>query len=322
METSQRYRRFAELEVRGFSPCYEEWSGGIAGSPRILGLIDQLPEPRRQPNLVFGAARYVGAVESGFAEFADFLITHWAEVYEVAMTHRTQTNEAGRTATLLPVLNLYPAQPVALIEFGASAGLCLYPDRYSYRYDDRPILDPADGRSDVVLSCTTSGRPPIPEVLPQVAYRAGVDLNPLDLADAENLRWLECLIWPEQRDRLVRLRSAAAIVRRDPPELVAGDLVDAIADLVHAVPQDIPVIVFGSAVLTYLPPERRAAFREVMRALPCRWITNEGTAVLDFGSAALPAAPAGIRMITALDGDPVAYAAPHGQTLDWFGSAG
>ncbi|WP_297627563.1 DUF2332 domain-containing protein [Nocardia sp.] len=321
METSQRYRLFAELEVRGFSPCYEAWSCGIGDSPRLLGLIDQLPESKRQPNLVFGAARYVGAVESGFAEFEEFLVGHWGEVREVAMTHRTQTNEVGRTATLLPVLNLYPAQPVALIEFGASAGLCLYPDRYSYRYDDRPILDPVGGRSEVVLSCNTSGHPPLPEALPQVAYRAGVDLNPLDLADDENLRWLECLVWPEQRDRLARLRSAAAIVRRDPPELVAGDLVDTIADLVHAVPQDIPVIVFGSAVLTYLPPERRAAFQAVMRTLPCRWITNEGTAVLDFGSATLPPVPTGIRMITALDGDPVAYAAPHGQTLEWFGSA-
>ena len=46
-----------------------------------------------------------------------------------------QTNEAGRCAVLLPVLAALP-QPLALLEVGASAGLCLYPDRYAYRYGD------------------------------------------------------------------------------------------------------------------------------------------------------------------------------------------
>jgi hypothetical protein len=36
---------------------------------------------------------------------------------------------------LLPVLTALP-QPLALLEDGASAGLCLYPDRYAYRYGE------------------------------------------------------------------------------------------------------------------------------------------------------------------------------------------
>lgn len=318
METSERYRRFAELEVKGFSPCYEAWGHGIAGDTEVLALIEQLPQAKRQPNLVLGAARYLGARVSAFEEFREFLVRDWDAVREIAMTHRTQTNEVGRTAALLPALCLYPGQPVALIEFGASAGLCLYPDRYSYQYDERPILDPVSGRSEIVLPCTTSGKPPIPEVVPEVAYRAGVDLNPLDVTDAEDMRWLEALIWPEQRNRLQRLRSAVGIARQDPPTLVAGDLVETIADLVYAAPGDIPVIVFGSAVLTYLDRDRRAEFQHLMRKLPCHWITNEGTAVLEFDSAALPPEPDGIHMVLARDGQPLAYAAPHGQTLDWF----
>ena len=31
------------------------------------------------------------------------------------------------------------AGPVGLVEVGSSAGLCLYPDRYSYEFDGRPV---------------------------------------------------------------------------------------------------------------------------------------------------------------------------------------
>ncbi len=40
------------------------------------------------------------------------------------MSKRTQTNEPGRCAVLLPLLAALP-QPLALLEVGASAGLCL-----------------------------------------------------------------------------------------------------------------------------------------------------------------------------------------------------
>ena len=85
------------------------------------------------------------------------------------MTHRTQTNEPGRCATLLPLLASLP-QPLALVEVGASAGLCLYPDKYSYRYATslgRHRL----GDSEIVLSCTVTRPAPLPERLPEVGTR-------------------------------------------------------------------------------------------------------------------------------------------------------
>ncbi|WP_067544474.1 DUF2332 domain-containing protein [Nocardia crassostreae] len=321
METAERYRLFAEQQVRGYSPCYEQWALGIASDPALLTLIDELPVPKRQPNLVLAAARYTGAEAASCAEFKDFLTRDWPDIREIIMTHRTQTNEAGRAATLLPLLNLcvLEPKPVALIEIGPSAGLCLYPDRYSYGYDDHPILDPPSGRSPVLLSCTTSGAAPIPRSLPEIVHRTGVDLHPIDVHNPADMRWLECLVWPEQQDRLDRLRTAAAIVRQDPPHLVTGNLTDTIADLVHAAPRDAEKIVFSSAVQPYLTPAERLSLQETINTLDCHWITSEGSAVLDFGPTPLPAPPnSGVQFIQALDGTPRAYAAPHGQTLDWF----
>jgi hypothetical protein len=58
------------------------------------------------------------------------------------MKRRTQTNEPARCATLLPLLALLP-QPLALLEIGASAGLCLLPDLYSYKYTDSTFIAPS-----------------------------------------------------------------------------------------------------------------------------------------------------------------------------------
>ncbi len=54
---------------------------------------------------------------------------------------------------------------------GASAGLCLYPDPYSYRYGNHQI-----GTGGPVLPCAATGMAP-PARLPEVAWRAGLDLN-------------------------------------------------------------------------------------------------------------------------------------------------
>ncbi|MFX0577341.1 DUF2332 domain-containing protein [Nocardia nepalensis] len=319
MDTAQRYRLFAETEARGNSPRYEQWCLGIAETPELLALIEQLPEPKRQPNLVLGATRYVGVPDSEFPEFERWLIAHWDTVREVASARNTQTNEAGRTAVLLPVLAQLPG-PLSLIEVGASAGLCLYPDRYSYHYDDRPALDPQDGPSPVALTCTTSGNPLVPEQLPSVLHRAGVDLNPLDVTDSEAMHWLECLVWPGRPERLDRLRAAIDIAQQDPPRLVAGDINAEITDLVQAAPRDTTVVVFGSAVLAYLDAEARAAFEETVRGLPCHWISNEGAHVIRTVADQLPEPLTDRRgqFVVALDGRPLAYAGPHGQTLDWF----
>ncbi|MHB1171559.1 MAG: DUF2332 family protein [Lacisediminihabitans sp.] len=62
---ADRYRVFAEIEATGQSPSYEEWAIGVAEDPEIIALSDELPEPKRQANLVFAAPPRSSS--SGFA---------------------------------------------------------------------------------------------------------------------------------------------------------------------------------------------------------------------------------------------------------------
>jgi hypothetical protein len=151
MTPAEQFLRFARIEARGSSPLYEEWAQAVAADPATLELISTLPEQKQQPNLVLAAARFAGAPVAPAGPFLHWLRTHWNQVVPVVLARSTQTNEAGRCAVLLPALNAMPG-PLALLEVGASAGLCLTPDRYSYRYSRdgaETVLDPP--------SCSSSG---------------------------------------------------------------------------------------------------------------------------------------------------------------------
>ncbi len=204
----------------------------------------------------------------------------------------------------------------------AAGGLVLYPDRYSYSYryavdgmTDSAVLDPSTGASPVELPCTIDAAS-VPTRLPDVAWRAGVDLNPIDVADPDQLAWLETLVWPEHTERRDHLHRAAALVAADPPHLVAGDIIDKIPALIGQAPTGSHVVVFHSAVLVYLTEERRAEFARLMQSMEsATWISNEGAGVLPFITEKVTEDIRG-RTILARNGQPVALVGPHGQSFE------
>ena len=293
------------------SPVYERLSSAIAADEQLLGLLGRLPPGKRRPNLLFSVVRFLGGPVADPAAFREYTVANWALIEGELRVRTTQTNEVGRCAVLLPVLAALP-QPLALLEVGASAGLCLYPDRCSYRYGDQVV-----GRGEPVLGCAASGVAP-PSRVPEVVWRAGLDLNPLDVTDAADLGWLEALIWPEHAHRRARLRAVAAVAAAEPPLLVRGDLVADLPALAARVPSGATLVVFHSSVLGYVPAQRRAAFVDLVRDLPGHWIANDVPDLLP--EHALPEPPtAALHNLLALDATPLAWTRPHGQAMTWFG---
>lgn len=319
LAVAERYTDFARQEARGNSPQYESWCAGIAGDEELCRLIATLPVAKQQPNLVLAATRYLAVPDGDAAYFRSWLLEHWPSVADVVLSHATQTNEPGRTAALLTALATIDG-PIALIEVGASAGLCLYPDRYSHVYDDQHRIDPADGPSAVVTRCATSGGVPLPTRMPQVVSRTGVDLHPLDVWNPEHVRWLHALIWPGQGERDARLDAAIGIAQQHPPFIVQGDLNARLRELVADVPHGVTPVVQHTAVLAYLDVAGRESFADQITELGCRWLSYEGRGVFPHIDEKVPGGVSHDenRFILALDGHPIAYAAPHGQQLDWL----
>jgi hypothetical protein len=187
---AQRYRTFAALEARGSSPSYVAWSRAVAGDRELLARLATLPARKQQPNLVFAALRWHGEEPGDGGSLRHGLLDAWGEVSQTIMGRATQTNEPARCAVLLPLLHRIGGL-IALIELGAAAGLCLIPDRYSYAYSDGTAVHPPSGPSDVTIRCrVAAGSLPRDLAAPQIIWRAGVDLNPLDPADPDTAAWL------------------------------------------------------------------------------------------------------------------------------------
>jgi len=315
-QLAARYRRFAEVEAHGRSPLYEAITLGVADDADALAFLLALPEDKRQPNLLLAALRHVCGTPRDWLEFRAQLHTQADAIRATMLAHRTQTNEAGRCATLLPVLGRLP-QPLALLEVGASAGLCLLPDRYGYDYGRQQL--PAPSAMAPVFPCHADARTPLPTQHPRIAWRLGLDLHPIDIADAAHRAWLETLVWPEQTDRLHRLRAAIAVAQRHPPRVVQGDLLTDLAHWARQAPADATLVVFHSAVLAYVADaDLRAAFAETVRGLGGVWISNEAPGVFPTVRALVPRPGPRGAFLLAVDGQSVAWTDPHGGWIEWI----
>ena len=76
---------------------------------RSSAWIESLPGLKRQPNLVFAAARWHGVPAPGpYDGLRDALLADDGVIRATIMARATQTNEVGRLATLLPAFACWP----------------------------------------------------------------------------------------------------------------------------------------------------------------------------------------------------------------------
>jgi hypothetical protein len=184
----------------------------LALSGRAPALAAYYPSAGGTLDLEPGSPRAWAALRQTFADRPDE-IRSW-------LGHPPQTNEVGRAAALLGGLRHIAAErelPVRLIEVGASAGLNLRADHFCVPGDAGSYGHP---ESPVVLTGGWQGEPP-PASHIQVIERVGGDLSPVDPASPDGRLRLTAYVWPDQADRLGRLRGAFELAAELPAELRA-----------------------------------------------------------------------------------------------------
>jgi hypothetical protein len=160
---------------------------------------------------------------------------------------------------------------------------------------------------------------PLPDQLPEVAWRAGIDLEPVDLDDPDAVGWLEALVWPEEQDRLERLRAAIEIAQEEPPRIVRGNLLERLRDVAAEAPPDATLVVFHTVVLAYLSTPERLRFRQEVRATRAEWISTEGAGVVP-GLPLPPDTPVDPSyLVIGTNGHrSIAFCDGHGRWLQWL----
>lgn len=261
---------YADFAASSDSPCFTEWALGVVGDPEVSAWLDTLPEGKRQPNLVFAAARWHGVLAPGpYAGLRDALLSDDGTIRATILARATQTNEAGRLATLVPAFAMLAGgEPLALLEVGASAGLNLRWDRYAYRAGDF-AWGPADSPVRVEFELRGDWPVAFPSRV-EVASRRGCDAAPHDPTTREGALTLLAYVWPDQRQRVERLRAALDHAAAVPVEV---EREGAAAWLGRQLAKPVPgqaTVVFHSLVAQYLSDEETAAFHGHLREAAAR----------------------------------------------------
>jgi len=342
------WRFLADTGCRGYSPLYDRICRYVADTEVVLDVVLEAPPAGHFPNVLLGAVHYLllgglehplAAVYAGTSDadpgplFEDVCVGQRAEIIELLATRHTNTNEVGRSAILGPALTTVAGRlgaPLGLVDVGTSAGLNLFCDRYRLDYGAAGATGPTG--APVRIECAVlGGDPPIAPALPRIVERTGLDLDPVDVRDADATQWLLACVWPDT-GRLPRTRLALDEARKDPPRIVAGDAVDGVTDLLLALPDGVTPVVTTTWMLAYLPADRRRAFAETLGAASAAralaWVSAEGAGVLDaFAGVEAPSDALGIEasvlgLVVFRDGgvdtsEVLGFVHPHGRAIDW-----
>ena len=316
-KAAERFRYYASTVYRDRSPLYLSLAMRVAEDPQLLAIAAKAWKKDALPNLFFSAVHFLllkgkhhqlaafypslnnnsKHYDFTYPYFRSFVLEHKNEIDEIITTRFVQTNEVGRCAILVPAFELVAREaknrPLALIEIGSSAGLILLWDRYHYQYNKG--LQCGNPNSPVQVECLLRGekRPPIPNRFPEIASRLGVDLNPIDVNDPENVQWLRALVWPEHQKRANQLELAIQMAGHDPPQIVRGDALEIMPSLIERVQGDSQLCIFHSFTLSLAKEEPRERLERMLAKsserrdlfhISLEWPRNSETPLLSLAS--------------------------------------
>ncbi len=230
-----------------------------------------------------------------------------------------QTNELRRSAVLIPAARLVAERfglPIWLSELGASGGLNLMWDHFALTANDWRV-----GPEDAVVTLNPDWDGPAPGGTdPVIAERRGVDLNPLDPTEPDDLLRLSAYLWPDQPHRLTNTRAAAGSVAAPVDQ---GDAIEWLSDRLNAAPDGHVHLIQNTVAWQYFPSKAQESGRAMIEGAgaaaskdkPLAWMQLEPDGELHgLGGGA-------ITLQTWPDGalQPLGRADFHGRWVKWSG---
>ena len=295
------YRDFGEVDAADASPLYQQVAVALSESDEALRAIEAAPARKRHPTVILAALHdlalagrapalataYAAADGDAAASAAiDTLVRMTDAVVAIAVRRQPRADETGRGAVLYPAIaeaaHRVDATAAGLIDVGCSAGLNLNVDRVGITYSNGQSL--GDPSSPVQQSSSIVGDRPVPmRAMPEVVARVGIDLEPLDVTDPDDARWLRACVAPDQPERMARLEAEMALAATAPPLLLQGDAVEVLPDAFARVPPDALPVVTTTWTLADLPLESRLRFLhrldEAAVGRAVAWVSVEGVGV-------------------------------------------
>jgi hypothetical protein len=298
---AQVYRRLAEADHADASPLYKHVAFALSESDEALRAIEAAPARKRNPTVILAAlhdlalagrapalaaAYAAGDVHAAAGAAIDTLLQMTDAVTDIAVRRPVRADETGRCAVLYPAIaeaaRRAGAKAVGLIDIGRSAGLNLNVDRVGIT--DSNGLSLGDPSSPVQLRSRIAHDRPVPtRAIPEVVSRIGVDVDPIDVTDADDARWLRACLPPDQPERIARLNAEMALAATAPPLLLRGDAAEWLPDAIARVPANALPVVTTTWALSQFSLETRQRFlcrlEEDAVGRAVAWVSAEGVGV-------------------------------------------
>jgi len=259
--------------------------------------------------------------------FVEAVLKSRDRLQPILATRFTQTNEIGRVAIIAPALAaISDRDNFTLIDVGTSAGLTLRLDDCFIDYGSHGSLGPHDSKVRV-KSDVLAGHPPCRSM--PIGRRIGIDRNILNPVNEDDARWLLACVWPDT-GRLDRTRAALELAASRPSELIEGDALETLSDVLSSVQG--PIVVTTTWVVAYMDIEYRARLSaELMAASEQRdicWISAEAPGVVSDLPEVLPPQvegplPSVVGLVKFTQGEiadarVLAHAHSHGSWIWWY----
>jgi hypothetical protein len=332
---------FAADAKRTGSEIYARLAGGVGGDEELRELAARAKPGQPHANLLFGAVHFLllrGAqhplrdfypdlngghtkTDDPFPVFRDFVRVHRAQLEPLISTRVTNTNEVGRSAVLhagFRALAAEAGEPLNLIEIGPSAGLNLIWDRYgvSYNRDGKTVASIAPD-APLVIQCELRGdKIPPAAATPRVGKRMGLELNPVDLSNADDRDWLRALMWPDQISRLERLDKAISLFRENKPEIRGGDALALLPGALRDMPENETVCVYHTIAVYQFSRQMKQSLHDILTVAGLRRPVWRLSFEAESWDGRCP-----ITLIRYHDGTrderELGHAHPHGTWLEW-----
>jgi len=308
-------RTYALLAGRSLRPVHD------AVPLRLAGAIHRVVLQGKDERL----ARHYPSVggkpgEDFTADFIGYMRDHLDDV-EYGLATQVQTNEVGRSVAHLVLshwLTTLGIEQFTLLEIGASAGLNLNFDHFYGCFGQLRMGDPSSSLR--FMGDWFSNAPDVPRVGAKVISKRGCDISPIDIARPDDEARLLSFVWPDQKLRLERLRSAIAIAKTHRPIVDTASADEWIA-LQLSRPSEDATLIFHSIVWQYLGTETQnrlkhaiySAGKSATPTAPIVWARME------------PAGPVADIQVDVFDGSSpeprrfrLAEIGYHGQNMNWL----
>jgi len=329
------------------SPLYGTQLRGIAADYRAGGLsAELLDEVGERPLHDAIVLRYVGAGHRlalggeapdlarwypscggdwhGEDPSADFLalVASRTDYFRDALRRQVQTNEVARAAVLTCGLaHVAGGRQLRTLEIGASAGLLSRMPWFRIETGHHHC-GPADSPLRFGPEYFQRAPSSLPERLDVVAQAAS-DLTPIDVSTPDGQRYALSFLWPDQVERVARMRAALQVADAHPLQVDAADAGEWLTrQLADPLPDGVVTVVFHSIVWQYLPTATRDTMREAMSragatatdASPLAWLRME-PATREFADLRVNVWPSAERLGTETLLAEVGY---HGAAVRWL----